>query len=143
MDDLVQWLGEQLDVDAELADCATREGRWREMGQSILSDDNMEVVTLCALEFADHIATHDPARVLSEIDAKRRIVARYVEAKAERIRIRERYREAFSDGDDGRSERCRRELHEATLRLQIHNAAVADLASVYADRPGYREEWRP
>lgn len=53
-----------------------------------------------------HIARHDPARVLREVDAKRRILAEF---------------RAF-------------EMSEGTVRA---------LASVYADHPDYRKEWRP
>ena len=64
-----------------------------------------------------------PARVLAECDAKRRIV--------------ERCGWAAEDSQDWRKDYDMYHAGETawdTLR---------DLASVYADRPGYREEWRP
>lgn len=61
---------------------------------------------------AEHIARHNPARVLREIDAKRRIVDRYAWLR--------------EHGDTG----------GAAWVLPL-------LALPYADRPGYREEWRP
>lgn len=76
------------------------------------------------IEIADtdaaHIARHDPARVLAECDAKRRIVADHASTH-----------ECPKDGDscgwwDG--EPC------DVIRL---------LALPYADHPDYRDEWRP
>lgn len=58
-------------------------------------------------------------RWLAEVDAKRRILDRCGEA----------YREQGIYGEDGQEQ-----LAEDVLRL---------LALPYADRPGYREEWRP
>lgn len=60
-----------------------------------------------------HVTTWDPARVLAECDAKRRIVAEYTETSAT-------YDELAT--------------MEAVLRL---------MALPYAHLKGYREEWRP
>ena len=54
---------------------------------------------------------HDPARVLAECEAKRRIVEREVNA-----------------------------ANRMTYRRLL---TLVDLASVYADHPDYRDEWRP
>lgn len=66
---------------------------------------------------AEHIARHDPARVLAEVDAKRQIIAEHFPVDP-------------CDAHDGvfTSILC------PTLRL---------LALPYADHPDYREEWRP
>lgn len=67
---------------------------------------------------AGHIARHDPARVLAECEAKRRIV------------------ELHPPVIDNRQEVCVEEQAEwpcPTLRA---------LATVYAGHSGYREEWR-
>src|SRR5574337_1430284 len=62
-----------------------------------------------------HIARHDPARVLAECEAKRRIV------------------------ED--------RLHLDTVRpgaIRAHSEwACRVIASIYADHPDYREEWKP
>jgi len=63
---------------------------------------------------AEHIARHDPARVLAECEAKRRIVDSY------------RYLTA-----------------DPELRMQAWTFALRCLALPYADHPDYREEWRP
>nr|WP_237281383.1 DUF6221 family protein [Streptomyces caniscabiei] len=73
-----------------------------------------------------HIVRHDPARVLREIDAKRRIIAEHT--------VTEPY--AF-EGETGTITYCPICLSDGkcpTLRL---------LALPFADREGYREEWAP
>ncbi len=126
MDDLVQWLGEQLDGEAaDAQDCVTSNGRWRAMGESVLSDDNAEVVTMCDLSDAAHIARHDPARVLREIDAKRQVLA------MAQARIEEAASPDFMVNGP------------AKVALVVLEPVLKSLATVYADRPGYREEWRP
>ncbi|SDJ39880.1 DUF6221 family protein [Streptomyces indicus] len=76
---------------------------------------------------ACHIAAHDPARVLREIEAKRRILARHVLSPAEGDPGR-----PWDDADDclydGEPWPC---------------PDLRDLALSYADRPGCRDEWRP
>lgn len=62
---------------------------------------------------AEHIARHDPARVLAEVDAKRRIIE---------VAIGE-----MDHGDFG----------------WAWSQVLALLALPYADRPGYQDEWRP
>lgn len=66
-----------------------------------------------------HIARHDPARVLAECEAKRRIVEEYQDALS-----------VVNPGDftDG----CRSGLEYACHAL----------ASVWPDHPDYRDEWR-
>ena len=74
-----------------------------------------------------HIAVHDPARVLREIDAKRRIVQALESAEV-----------AVRNTEPGK------EPHELmTGAVNSLRAAVRMLAAVYADRPGFREEWLP
>jgi len=68
-----------------------------------------------------HIALHDPARVLAECEAKRRIVD---------FALMEATGTATRQLDAG-------ELPERTEWV-----AVAALAEVYADHPDYREEWK-
>ena len=71
---------------------------------------------------AEHIARWDPARVLAECEAKRRLV--------EDFRILHRdYRETHSETTEAR-------------RFQAV-VTMARLAEGYADHPDYRQEWRP
>lgn len=70
----------------------------------------------------EHIARWDPARVLAECQAKRRIVKAWASA-----------RDAANDTGEMRTYGEEEGLEEA-LRL---------LALPYADHPDYRDEWRP
>lgn len=115
MDELVRWLGEQLDEDEQEAQDALKRAtttrRW--IGGEWVED------TVQPPEWRR--SAWDPARVLREIDAKRAIV----EDLAETLRWGERKGPDFQDG----AEACGRTLKR--------------LALPYADRPGYREEWAP
>ena len=68
----------------------------------------------------DHIARHDPARVLREVEAKRRIVSTMQTA----------YDQAWQDG-------ASRPFIEATAQRVLRA-----LAAIYADHPDYNPEWR-
>jgi hypothetical protein len=156
--DLVRWLGEQLDEDERIARAAGRLSgslsggvpdvgeRWRVSGShaddggtywsvTTASPDLDRIPTVEMVgsgmsgggahteEVAAHIAEHDPARVLREIDAKRQLVERYERAMENR--------RAHPD-----------DLASAGALLALHGA-VKLLALPYADRSGYRDEWRP
>lgn len=132
MDDLVQWLRAQLDEDERIARAATA-GPWSRMGRRVLDPSppsdrlgiGMAVGHAAAdadfNETADHIVRHDPARVLREIDADRKLLDQYAEVAA-------------NDVD---------EVEYAHGWANALGLAVRLRASVYAGRPGYREEWRP
>ncbi|GAA2008246.1 DUF6221 family protein [Nocardioides kribbensis] len=68
-------------------------------------------------ERVEHIARHDPARVLAEVAAKRAIVEGAVN-----------YSPELEHGDNG----------EWALEMTLQA-----LASVYVDHPDYRDEWKP
>ncbi len=69
------------------------------------------------LALAPHFARHDPARVLAECDAKRRIIERWVHQA---------------------------EIHLQVDLEQTHGWwTLCLLALPYADHPHYRPEWRP
>ncbi|MEV5085930.1 DUF6221 family protein [Streptomyces sp. NPDC056159] len=89
-----------------------------------------------------HIVRHDPARVLRELDAKRRILALYATATEDRTALRARMREVIDKDPDefSRLHRQESELIEMAGRMA---PVVRLLALPYVDRPGYREEWRP
>jgi hypothetical protein len=138
--DLVQWLGDRLTEDEELARAAADEldglslgGEWRYDGRSVETIPERTMVAVGSQDFMEpgtgtHIAAHDPARVLREIEAKRAVVARYEFACREAIRV-----------DLSEEER------ETWIRVGgALQAVVIQLAAPYADRPGYRaEEWAP
>ncbi|MFE2965530.1 DUF6221 family protein [Streptomyces sp. NPDC059340] len=128
MDELVRWLGEQLDEDERIARDADP-GPWK--SDSLGRHDQAAIklgspTSTSLIQFdgsraaanGQHVARHDPARVLREIEAKRDL-----------LRLAERahdYHETFTSGFAS--------ALEGTLRL---------FALAYADRPGYREEWAP
>lgn len=141
MDDLVQWLRAQLDDDERTAREAGG-ASWEELPVS----GWVHTSALPASEWqppgydhhvasaplpADraHIVRHDPARVLREIDAKRQIIdecAHWHDKLA---------REAV-DPSPVPFPALGEVLDAVTPILRA-------LALPYADRPGYREEWRP
>lgn len=90
--------------------------------------DNVFVMSRETTEAQDeHIARHDPARVLAECEAKRRIVDAYSQAK----RLRSGDIEGLTDLDHAR-------LGGEYVAL---HAAVVRLAAVYADHPDYDQAW--
>lgn len=143
MDDLVQWLRAQLDEDERIVEVALRyvdaDWRWDEeenvaLASSLTTSGRQEVAITAdrwhrlMIEgpgVVMHVAEHDPARVLREIDAKRRVIAWH----------RRPTQEEFSSGRHRTMGcRCYDGWPCTTLRA---------LALPYAGRPGYREEWRP
>jgi hypothetical protein len=152
VEDLVQWLGEQLDEDERIA----REAASKAAAEYAAADrrantfeppydgthwtnDYDHVFVLdprpgrtrkvliadCgdgAFGLTPHIARHDPSHVLREIDAKRRILA---EVYPEVAKAEEMIQDEWHSGGDTDGD---------LLRL---------LALPYVNRPGYREEWRP
>lgn len=88
---------------------------------------------------ATHFARHDPARVLAECEAKRRIVELHPIYRGPRLLA------VDSTGRDFACEKC----HAASSiddqsvieALGPCNTLLA-LASVYVDHPDYRDEWR-
>lgn len=79
-------------------------------------------------EVAAHIAAHDPARVLREIEAKRRTLAEYEDAVEEMERAKRDF-----DQDAYQAARVTRTVLGRSVRRD---------AAVYEGHPGYREEWR-
>jgi len=76
----------------------------------------------------EHIARHDPARVLAEVDAKRRIIDEYIAAD-------NTYQRLAEDDDDSK--------WDWLSRSQALETVLPLLALPYADHPSYRAEWRP
>lgn len=146
MGDLVRWLGMQLDADeqaarkaAALCGCHPAAPSWSFRDGDEPSDGRILVVddphpglkrkigrrwntSYEGLFTAEHIVRHDPARVLREIDAKRQLIERYERAMENR--------RAHPD-----------DLASAGALLALHGA-VKLLALPYAEKPGYRAEWR-
>lgn len=129
-DDLVTWLRAQFDEDERVArgvpDHRQRRGElhWQEVDPEshpgLIGDQCGGVVTIggpggTGRWHAEHIARHDPARVLAEVDAKRRLLS---------------MADDMAGGDP---------YQEGPAGVEV----LALLALPYADRPGYRSEWSP
>jgi hypothetical protein len=114
MDDLVQWLRAQLGEDERIARACSGDGRWDAGDIAIYGKD-------LGVEVRDHMAEHDPARVLREIEATRRLI---------------RAHEKWCEG------RCEAKYPEGGFDA-AHYWNIKLRAEVYADRPGYLGSWRP
>lgn len=151
-DELVAFLRARYDEEAQMARAATP-GPWSTMGQRVLDPSppsdllgvGMAVGHAAASadynETAAHIARHDPARVLREVEAHRLllddIVSDWEQAAPGKIdqHLRQhRGSSALIDPETGEEEMIREWTVTRQLRL---------LALPYADHSDYREEWRP
>jgi hypothetical protein len=125
MTDLVEFLRAALDEDERVARVATP-GPWR-LDAGLRLPEQIDVVsvdyfTVCEdLEDTDaaHIARHDPARVLAEVAAKRKLLDEYEAASRD------------PDTDP--------EVLGYAAGLDV---AVQHVSQGFAGRPGWREEWR-
>ena len=123
MGDLVRWFRAVLDEGERVAReaCHGGNGRWRQIDEESgrVEDDLGAVVTYdegapTGWE-AEHIAKHDPAYVLADIAAKRRLLDAMEEPTT-----------AANVAEE-----------EGLIR------AVRIIASAYSHRDGYQEAWRP
>ena len=123
MDDIARWLGQQLDEDERIAQAAPR-GPWSaEVSGSIVAGDGGRMVPSVGgaqdgqpirwreVPAVEHILAHDPARVLREIDAKRRTLIRCQEAL----------------------------LSPSPMLVHFAKQTVREMAIGYSYRPGYAE----
>ncbi|MGW2223815.1 DUF6221 family protein [Streptomyces formicae] len=136
MDDLARWYGEQLDTDERIARATLWDGSANRMDWDLPASATVDVggdqFYAGDRTVANHIVAHDPTRVLREIDAKRRILVEHTPGRPK-----------------GRPNMERHCLVCTTA--QVWDAAAGEsncltsrlLALPYANRPGYREEWRP
>lgn len=146
MDDLAQWLGEQLDEDARIT---RRAGdSFRQIGETGVivateGDRAEECASANWAGIAEHIVEWDPARVLREIDAKRRIVAAYIPPGTSPHPGQPCINyEGQDPADYDESDACSRHV-EASKTTLHHDYVLRLLALAYEDRAGYREGWRP
>jgi hypothetical protein len=145
MDDLLRWLDALLEEDTRIAHAACWDdqsdvwtarpprGSYERYTVVDYLDDGVVAVTP---ENADddgvgqHIAAWDPARVLREIEAKRQLL------------------DEHQDVNDGSCGTCvdgqwGYPTHGGSSPQLFPCRTLRLLALPYADRPGYREEWRP
>ncbi|MDP9949133.1 MULTISPECIES: DUF6221 family protein [Streptomyces] len=125
MDDLAQFLRDRLDEDEQAARAA-HAPNWSTDGRTGLHygvEDGWMTDALTTAD-ADHIARHDPARVLREVEAKRRLLTDYEENAADL--------DAQHAPD-----------MDYVGRADGLETALQHLATAYADHPDYRDAWRP
>lgn len=126
MTGLVEFLTARLDEDEGIA-LASAPGPWR-LGDDgdVIAVDGITVAEGFALSgnqlraTVDHIARHDPARVLRQVAAGRALLARYERA-------------VRSQNDRPTAHRYRRALYDA----------LVDLAQTYSDHDEYDPGWAP
>ncbi|MFE1272081.1 DUF6221 family protein [Streptomyces sp. NPDC058758] len=134
MDDLVQFLLARLDEDAELARQAEQVGgapSWDSAADVLLlpglrtrrrlADQGVPDALQGAVEA--HAARHDPARVLAEVEAKRRMVTEF---EKEQWVMEQGHHTGWTEGGQ-------------SVRLSM----IRSWAAIYADHPDYRDTWRP
>lgn len=155
MNELATWLRAQLDEDERVVRGATG-GTW-EVGPTFGGHDNrvyvraegdlIDSIGTCVIAGqipnvpqwrgnAEHIARFSPARVLAEVEAKRRILDEHEPVGTTGD---------YSGSTPTVSTVCMT-CHEVGLRYAHEEwpcTTLRLLALPYADRPGYRDEWRP
>jgi hypothetical protein len=121
MDELIAFLRAQLDEDEQVARYSGEPRRWS-VGECVSADEPGETEWEITTEDgfvhtrtrgnmrANHIVRHDPARMLAEVDAKRRTLIR-----------------------------CEEEMLSGIPRL-VHfcEQTLREMARPYAERPGYQ-----
>ncbi|WP_327169549.1 DUF6221 family protein [Streptomyces subrutilus] len=144
MDDIVQFLRDCLDEDEQTA-CAAAPGPWRADGGSVYVGHPINEIVDYS-ESAEHIARHDPVRVLAEVDAKRQLLSDILKQSHDWNEedhwyscsaLRDETGELLCTNDARAGAPCdcgRDQTVERRVRL---------LALPYAGHPAYREDWRP
>jgi hypothetical protein len=145
MEDLVRWLRAQYDAEAEEARAAAEElgPDWYYDDGFVLARREDDMVATGSQDFLErergvHIAAHDPARVLRDIEAKRRTLARHCAAPVppgnEWVAEYPYCAAHAYAGPDGST------IYPVELK---DCPELRDLAAPYADRDGYLDSWRP
>ena len=121
VDDLIAFLRARLDEDEAVARKADMpgihpRGPWDQHGDRRIEDARGYVVAQARPESSEHIARWDPARVLAEVEAKRKLIELYLMT----------YETSTLDSD----------------AWTIMKDAMRTLTQPYANHPDYRPEWR-
>jgi len=138
MDDLVQFLRARLDEDEQAIEAPET---WTEFDETqgtrrVDVDHSFERVTACTRAWRGvHIARHDPARVLREVEAKRQVLKLH-----ERVTLRAGGGAQYFDTTTV----CRScEPSYQFPELSWPCATLRLFALPYADHPDYQETWKP
>lgn len=121
---LIQFLRNRIQYDRQTATATTNNhpGTWKNDGTKVYADEGTMLAEAVHRSTAEHVVDWQPGRVLSELEAKRRIVEQFTT-----IELPER-----SDGDT------------AAVGAYVKMLAVLQLmAAVYVDHPDYRAAWVP
>lgn len=110
-DDLVAFLRARLDEDEQAARACAGDGKWEARDIAVYGQD-------LSPEVRTHMARHDPARVLADVEAKREVLRLAARASD--------YHETFMNG------------FAAAL-----GGVLRWYALPHADHPDYRDDWRP
>lgn len=152
MQKMVAWLRAELDEDERIVRAATG-GPWiaevsGETGNCVIPADAQSTreyvarTQLYAAVFdAEHIARHNPARVLREIEAKRKLLDEYASA----VQFRDEAAARMQAAVDVPGGKWAAEDEAAYLRWQqvaaVLEHPVTLAASVYTDKHTFRERW--
>jgi hypothetical protein len=133
MDDLIAFVSARLDEDEAAAGYATQPP-WTNSapGPFVGAEGRGIIAQTREGGDAEHIARHDPARVLREVAAKRAILAAHPHVKVE-----------YPSGSANFGcEPCEHDSEYGMYGDGWCKTARA-LASVWSDHAGYRQEWKP
>lgn len=131
--DIATWLGQQLDEDKQRA-LGSHPGPWvtdldDPVDENVTDERGQIVAWVRARPFTDatrdHIAHHNPPHVLQDVEAKQEILAQYVAAVATAEQM------AGS-----------KMAETANVVRNTLGQVVRVLAEAYAERPGFKGEWR-
>ncbi|MFE0088737.1 DUF6221 family protein [Streptomyces sp. NPDC059016] len=128
--ELVDFLRARLDEDEQ---AARRAGdSFRQIGETGVivateGDRAEECASANWAGIAEHIVRHDPARVLREVEAKRRMLTSYENAAVA---------QRAATGTPSVGDLMDGSAHSLRFALRL-------LALPYADHPDYRQEWKP
>jgi hypothetical protein len=124
MDDLIAFLNARLDEDERTAKAVAWDGSGNTLSWDLIASATVEVgedeFGTDDRTVANHIVSHDPARVLREVASKRRIadLAHRVPKVAAPTDLFDNSRDAWGE-------------------------VLKQLALSYSDHPEYRQEWAP
>lgn len=124
------------DPDGRLGGYVAPGGAYPSPATAIANDWSGRQIGAGYVSVAEHIARHDPARVLAECEAKQRIVALHRQAEGPNYRGTECCARCTADGEYPADDDYTDEQNWPCPTLRA-------LAAVYADHEDYREEWRP
>lgn len=133
MSDLAAFLTARLDEDEGAAKAAAVQGRWvsEHPAIGVVLVDGEPLIEAHIGGLTEHVARHDPVRVLREVEAKRKILARYEFARNQVAVGNVNEAAGYGAPDSG-----------WPLRADSHELDVRDLAAVYSDHPDYDAAWK-